>query len=208
MVAGGYLTELLGGDPDSEGDPAILDGALDAFLDFGIKRTSMGEIAKRSGVSPATLYRRYASKSAVITAVGFREARRFVAEVDGRVDRSAPPRAQVTEGFVAFATTLAQNKLLRRLLVTEPDVTLPYLTTEAGPLLAVGRAYLAATLHDIQPENGMTDSEVQQVAEIFARLALSLALTPDGVIPLDDDAAARRFAESHLAGLVRIPVDS
>ena len=205
MVADEVLTGLLGKPLDDEGDPAILDGALAAFLDFGIKRTSMGEIAKRSGVSPATLYRRFASKNAVVTAVGLREARRFVATVDGAVDRTADPRSRVTAGFVAFVTTLAGNQLLRRLLVTEPDVVLPYVTTEAGPLLALGRSYIASILSEFQPRNGMSDKETEQVAEIFARLALSLALTPDGAIPLDDAPAAAAFAESHLFALIRIP---
>ena len=205
MVTDEFLTELLGNGVEDEGDPAILDGALQAFLDFGIKRTSMGEIAKRSGVSPATLYRRFASKNAVVTAVGLREARRFIATVDNAVDRTIEPRDRVTQGFVAFATTLAGNRLLQRLLVTEPDAVLPYVTTGAGPVLAIGRGYIATILREFQPLNGMSDKEIEEVAEILARLALSLALTPGGVIPLDDPEAAATFAESHLALLIRIP---
>ena len=205
MAIVGILQQMLGGDPsDDEGDPAILDGALAAFLDFGIKRTSMNEVAKRSGVSPATLYRRYSSKNAVVQAVGLREAVRFVEAVDARIDRSAPVEEQVTEGFVAFATTLANNRLLRRLLTTEPDVVLPFLTTNAGPLLAVGRAYLAADLRVMQQSGGLPEYDVDYVAEILARLALSLALTPDGLIPIDDDAAARDFARAHIGALVRV----
>ncbi|NMN95725.1 TetR/AcrR family transcriptional regulator [Antrihabitans stalactiti] len=205
MAIVGILQQMLGGDPsDDEGDPAILDGALAAFLDFGIKRTSMNEVAKRSGVSPATLYRRYSSKNAVVQAVGLREAVRFVEAVDARIDRSAPVEEQVTEGFVAFATTLANNRLLRRLLTTEPDVVLPFLTTNAGPLLAVGRAYLAADLRVMQQSGGLPEYDADYVAEILARLALSLALTPDGLIPIDDDAAARDFARAHIGALVRV----
>jgi AcrR family transcriptional regulator len=205
MAIVGILQQMLGGDPSAdEGDPAILDGALAAFLDFGIKRTSMNEVAKRSGVSPATLYRRYSSKNAVVQAVGLREAVRFVEAVDARIDRSAPAEEQVTEGFVAFATTLANNRLLRRLLTTEPDVVLPFLTTNAGPLLGVGRAYLAGYLRDMQASGALPDYDADYVAEILARLALSLALTPDGLIPIADDAAAREFARAHIGALVRV----
>jgi len=203
MAEGGFLQQLLGA-AEQEGDPAILDGALAAFLDFGIRRTSMAEIAKRSGVSPATLYRRYASKNAVVVAVGMREAQRFIEAVDARVDRSAPPREQMTEGFVAFSSILARNELLRRLLVTEPDTVLPYVTTGAGPLLAAGRAYLSDHIREMQKSGGIEDFDADQVAEILARLALSLALTPDGVIPVEDESAIREFASSHLATLIRI----
>ena len=39
-------------------------------MEFGIRRTSMGEIARRSGLSPATLYRRFAGKDELVWAVG------------------------------------------------------------------------------------------------------------------------------------------
>ena len=56
----------------------VLDAALSAFLDFGIRRTTMSEIARRARISPATLYRRYAQKSDVVMGVGLREAKDFV----------------------------------------------------------------------------------------------------------------------------------
>ena len=70
--------------PDAEADAsraAILDGALAAFLDVGIRRTSMGDVARRARISPATLYRKFAGKSGLVQAVGLREARRFLADM-------------------------------------------------------------------------------------------------------------------------------
>jgi AcrR family transcriptional regulator len=190
---------------DSTSDPAILDGAMSAFLDFGIRRASMNEIAKRAHISPATLYRRFANKTALVEAVVLREAREFVVAVDNRVDRAASAREQVVEGFVAFTVMLAGNRLLRRLLITEPETILPQLTIGAAPTLALGRAYLAETLRRLQEEEGLPRFDVDGVAEICARLALSLALTPDGIIPIDDEAAARKFADEHITALVRLP---
>ena len=119
----------------------VLDAALSAFLDFGIRRTSMGEIAKRSGVSPATLYRRFAGKDDVVWAVGRREARRLIAEVDARIDPEDSAEDQAVSLFVGFLAGLRANQLLHRLLNTEPEVVLPLLTVQAGPVLAIGRTY-------------------------------------------------------------------
>ena len=33
---------------------SVLDGALESFLDLGMRRTSMGDIARRTGISPAS----------------------------------------------------------------------------------------------------------------------------------------------------------
>ncbi|MBC6450126.1 TetR/AcrR family transcriptional regulator [Actinokineospora xionganensis] len=184
--------------------PEILDGALSAFLEFGIRRTSMGEVAKRSKLSPATLYRRFAQKSDIVRAVAIREAHRFIADVDARIDQDASAEEQVVEGFVAFTQGVRRNQLLTRLLVTEPEFTLPLLTTEAGPFLALGRDYLAAITRRLQAEGKLQPYEPEPVAEILARLALSLVLTPDGVIPVDDVDAARTFARTHITPLVRL----
>ncbi|MFC4127069.1 TetR/AcrR family transcriptional regulator [Nocardia rhizosphaerae] len=188
--------------PVTDGEK-LLDSALSAFLDFGIKRTSMGEIARRAGISPATLYRRFESKNDLVEAVGVREAQRYVAEIDERVRAVAEPGEQLVEIFVAFVTTIAGNELLRRLLSTEPEIILPKLTTEAGPILAVGRGYLADKLREFQA-GGSADFDADLVAEIMARLGLSLALTPDGLIPLDDAEAGREFARRTLLPMVGI----
>lgn len=182
----------------------ILDGALSAFLEFGIRRTSMGEVAKRSNLSPATLYRRFAQKSDIVRAVATREALRLIEDVDACIDTGASAEEQVVEGFVAFTQGVRRNKLLTRLLVTEPEFTLPLLTTEAGPFLALGREYLAAFTRRLQAEGKLQPYDPDPVAEILARLALSLVLTPDGVIPVDDVAAARDFARRHITALVRL----
>ncbi|MFF0490574.1 TetR/AcrR family transcriptional regulator [Nocardia sp. NPDC003482] len=187
--------------PRSDGEQ-LLESALSAFLDFGIKRTSMGEIARRAGISPATLYRRFESKNDLVEAVGVREAQLFVAEIEQRVGSIDDGADQLVEVFVAFITLLARNELLQRLLRTEPEVILPRLTTEAGPILAVGRAYLAEKLRALRDPGDELDFDPDLVAEIMARLAQSLALTPDGLIPLGDEGAARDFARRTLLPMV------
>lgn len=188
--------------PVSDGEK-LLESALSAFLDFGIKRTSMGEIARRAGISPATLYRRYESKNDLVEAVSVREAQRFVAEIDKRVQKVEGVEEQLVEIFVAVITEIAGNELLRRLLRTEPDLILPRLTTDAGPIIAVGRTYLAEKLRELR--SGADDNfDVELVAEIMARLALSLALTPDGLIPIDDVTAGREFARRTLLPMVGV----
>jgi len=188
--------------PVSDGEK-LLESALSAFLDFGIKRTSMGEIARRAGISPATLYRRFESKNDLVEAVSVREAQRFVAEIDKRVQKVDGVEEQLIEIFVAVITEIAGNELLRRLLRTEPDLILPRLTTEAGPIIAVGRTYLAEKLRELR-SSADDDFDFELVAEIMARLALSLALTPDGLIPIDDVAAGRDFARRTLLPMVGV----
>ncbi|WSG63557.1 TetR/AcrR family transcriptional regulator [Nocardia sp. NBC_01730] len=193
--------------PVADGEK-LLESALSAFLDFGIKRTSMGEIARRAGISPATLYRRYESKNDLVEAVSVREAQRFVAAIDRQVQAVSGTDDQLVEIFVAFIGAIAGNELLRRLLRTEPDLILPRLTTDAGPILSVGRGYLAEKLRELRDAGSTHDFDADLVAEIMARLALSLALTPDGLIPVTDQDAAREFARRTLLPMVGVGVSA
>lgn len=185
----------------SIGDDAnrdVLDAAMRSFLDFGIRRTSMGEIARRSGISPATLYRRFAQKSDIVQMVGLREVRRFIDDVESRIDHSAPADDQLVELFVSFANGLRSNQLIRRLLDTEPEIVLPFLTTAGGPVLALGTDYLAEFIERLQGEGQLPRYDARPVAEAMARVALTLPLIPQTSIPIGDSAAARRFARDHL----------
>ena len=194
--------------PEDRNQTRVLDAALLAFLDFGIKRTSMVEVARRCGLSLATLYRRFASKADLIQAVALWQARQFIDQVDAalqrQVDRDASAEDQIVELFVVFLDGLRGNKLLERLLKTEPEIVLPYMTVKGAPVIELGRDYLAEFITRLQDEGKLPEYDPAPLAEMVARTALSMALTPQTVIPLDDDVAMRRFARDHVAVSFRI----
>ncbi|WP_063060689.1 TetR/AcrR family transcriptional regulator [Nocardia sienata] len=195
--------------PRRDQDQSVLSAALQAFLDFGIKRTSMVEVARRGGLSLATLYRRFSSKSDLIQAVGLAQTRDFIEGVDAavaqQIERDAGAEDQIVELFVAFLAGLRGNELLDRLLNTEPEMVLPYLTTRGAPVIELGRDYVAEFITRLQGEGKLPAYDPLPLAEMIARTALSLALTPQTVIPLDDDVAVRRYARDHVAVSFRVP---
>ncbi|MEU6579659.1 TetR/AcrR family transcriptional regulator [Nocardia sp. NPDC046763] len=202
------LPLVRGSGPEDHNQAKVLDAALMAFLDFGIKRTSMVEVARRGGLSLATLYRRFAGKNDLIQAVGLRQARQLVEEVDAAVrvpiERDASAEEQITVLFIAFIEGLRGNQLLVRLLKTEPEVVLPYLTVQGAPVIELGRDYLAEFIARLQAEDKLPQYDPLPLAEMIARAALSLALTPQTVIPLDDPVALRQFARDHIIPGFRI----
>ncbi|OJF82630.1 TetR/AcrR family transcriptional regulator [Nocardia seriolae] len=202
------LPLVRGSGPEDRNQAKVLDAALLAFLDFGIKRTSMVEVARRGGLSLATLYRRYAGKNDLIQAVGLRQARQLVEEIDAQVrepiERDASAEEQITVLFIAFTEGLRGNQLLDRLLKTEPEIVLPYLTVQGAPVIELGRDYLAEFIARLQAEGKLPQYDPLPLAEMIARAALSLALTPQTVIPLDDPVALRRFARDHIIPGFRI----
>ncbi|RMI31366.1 TetR/AcrR family transcriptional regulator [Nocardia stercoris] len=180
----------------------VLDAALQAFLDFGIKRTSMAEVARRGRVSLATLYRRFAGKSELVLAVFLAQAREFLDRADAAVrplvESGAPAPDQIVELFVAFTAGLRENRLLDRIIETDAETVLPYLTVHGSGVIETGRDYLAEFIFRLQREGKLPAYDPLPVAEMVARTSLSFVLTKPTLVPLDDEAAARRFARDHI----------
>ncbi len=189
---------------DDASGPA-LDGALAAFLDFGIRRTSVNEIARRSGISPATLYRWYGSKDGIVAAVALRETRRFLAEVEALVDAADTPEDQLAEVTVVVARRLREQPLLRRLIETEPDDILPRLTTHGWPIIRAGAEYLTGHIERLMDEGLIDRFDPAPLAEMLARVTHSMLLTPTTTLRLDDDDTIRAEARDTFRWLLRLP---
>ena len=171
----------------------VLDAALARFEDFGIRRTTMEDVARGAGVSRVTIYRRFPQKERLVEAVIMREGERFFAELERAVGAKPELEERIVEGFAFTLASAREHVLLTRLIRTE-EGTLPYLTTAGGPVIAAAREFLAR-----QMPRGR-DSEA--VAEIVARLVLSFLLTPESSVALDSPRQARAFARRYVAPLM------
>ncbi|MGH3862179.1 TetR family transcriptional regulator [Actinokineospora sp.] len=190
-------------DTDAVGE-TILDAALAEMLDFGLRRTNVEVVAKRAGVSRATVYRRFVTKDALVQAVLVRESRRFYTEIAEAVAALPTVAERLVEGFVVGVRHARTEPLMNRLLATDPDALLPYLTTHGYAVVAASRDFLVwqgeQVAGKLQP---VENRDPAGVAEIFVRLAISFTLTPRTCIPFDSDEDVRRFATSYLAVLMR-----
>jgi AcrR family transcriptional regulator len=189
------------GEPEDDIAATVLDAALRQFELFGIAKSSMEDVAKRAKVARVTVYRRFAGKDALVEAVFLRELRRYQADLAGAVAGIEAPEDQLAEGFVMTVRTIRNHALLQRLLVSEPDQLLPYLTMEGGPFLELGRAFLAHRMATAL-DDGRTFEEMLVAADLVARLMISFAITPGSPVDFDDPEAARAFARTYLARIL------
>jgi AcrR family transcriptional regulator len=183
--------------PDTTGDATtarILDAAYAEILTFGLRRASVEDIARRAGTARITIYRRFPGKDELVRAVLLREGQRVFAQVDAIIAGIDGTDEQIVEGFAAILAIARSHPLLQRLLVTEADLTVATLTTAGGPVIALGREYLAGHLQRAQEDGRLGPFDHRVAAEILVRLTLSFLLTPESCIPLDTDDQARAFA--------------
>ena len=186
-----------------EATARILDAALGQFEDFGLRRSTMEDIAKRGGMSRITIYRRFPRKENLIEAVLLRELSSFLDCLE-RVGGDEMSAADKMIERLAFALHYLRNHpLLRRLLRTEPESILPSLTVSGGPVVDTAREHIAALIRrDLfrsAPPPAEAERHIQMVAELGVRIVLSFLLTPSSAIPMQTLDDARAFAGDLIA---------
>ena len=199
-----WLNKLIEQEPPrrDETETRIIDAAYELFLTFGLRRTTLGQIAKQAGIGRPTLYRRFADKDAVTQAVFLRETRRVIYSVWQEVQDIEDPQEVLVRSFAVGISTFHRHPLTRRLLDTEPEAILPYLTIKAGGYIDLGHAVLgelAQRLRDSERYQGM---DVDYLLEVLGRLFNSLIVTPTRMVDIDDEEQLNRFVEQCLRPLV------
>lgn len=184
----------------------ILRATLEQAELIGIRRTTMEDVARRSGVGRATLYRRFPTKTALIDAVVLAEVRRFF---EG--DEQARSRADTLEDRLVFSTVftvtfLREHTLLKKLLRTEPETILPSLTVDAGAILDFATDRSAVLLRsEIYGTSRITRAQerhLRTVSELQTRLTLSFIVTPHTSINLAGIDDTRAYVRGYLLPMI------
>jgi AcrR family transcriptional regulator len=180
----------------------ILEAARARLVQFGIRRTSLDDIATAAGVGRATLFRRFPNRDALMLAIVAREARCAVASVDAQITSIEDPEELLVVGALAVIREITGNELLQGLLATDPEQMLPLLTGKGNPILAIGTAYMAGQLQRMAAQGASLAGEPAVTSELLARLALSIALNPEGVVPLDDEQRMEQIVRATFVPMV------
>jgi len=184
-----------------ETNARILRAAVSCFVSCGARGTTMNQVADRAGLGVATVYRRFPRKAELVRAVLVDQASVLVGEVDAAVDPGLELEERVVEGFVAFTRGMAARPLLQKVLTADAEIA-SFLGGGDGHshVVRLVREYLRRSIsRDLDPERAR---EAEVIADIYTRLAVSLVIAPDGVIPMHDDQETRRFARTFLVRLL------
>lgn len=190
------LPDLLAAAPGPAADPVddqILDAALDQVAAYGLKRTTMDDVAKRAGLGRMTVYRRFASKPELLRRLVAREAHRMVEAIAVAAAPEPTGAERVVAAFVAALRLTRTHPLVQRLVHHEPEALLELAHLEDPDLLALARAFVAANL-------GRSPDD--QASEVVVRLVLSYVVLPRSVVDVTDEGQARAFARTVLVPIL------
>jgi AcrR family transcriptional regulator len=187
----------------------ILSATLEQAELVGMRRITMDDVARRSGVGRATLYRRFPTKAALIDAVVLAEARRYFDGNAQACSHATTLEDRLVYGTVFTVTFLREHALLKKLLRTEPETILPSLTVDAGPILDFAIDQSAAELRtDIYGSTAITPDQerhLRTVAEVHARLTLSFIVTQHSSVNLATIDDTRAFVRRYLLPMITGP---
>lgn len=181
-------------DSPSATHTAILDAALDVLARVGITKLALEEVAATAGVSRQTVYRHFGSRDGLLSAVIVREEEALLGLVDEATEGVTEVEQAVHVGLAAALHGADEHPLLQRLLTSEPEALLPFLTLGSGPVLSIVGPAIAEVVQRRASHLGPADLEF--LGDAIGRVVVSYAISPREVAGLErgaaiDDTAAR-----------------
>ncbi|NUS91534.1 MAG: TetR/AcrR family transcriptional regulator [Nocardia sp.] len=181
----------------------ILDAARTQFEQFGVKKTTIGDVAKQADVDRGTIYRRIGSRDDLVRAVSAREVGRFLAELEGIPARHEEVAAIVADIFVTVVTRWRTHGLINRVLALEPGRLLPQVTTEGGAFFTAAVVTTSTILTEAIRQRGLPEiPDLATRVEIAGRVVHSLILQPVGTLNLESEERLGEFARDYIAPLI------
>jgi AcrR family transcriptional regulator len=159
----------------------ILEAAFSAVATHGLSRLTVDDVARLARLSRQTVYRYFDSKDALIQALVYREEETFIEGVRTAHARHDRLEDAMREAILFCLTAAREHPLLDRLLASEADALLPFLTTHGRGLLA--RA--GAVIEELAAGWGLRSELVHRSADVSVRAMVSYVLTPSEDNPED-----------------------
>jgi AcrR family transcriptional regulator len=179
-TSGGTAT----GDATTE---AILDATRTSVLDFGIRRTTLTDVARRAGVSRMTVYRRYPDVDAVLRDLMTREFGRLMEELAAS-GSGADGRARVVARLSAGVRALRAHPLMRKVMEAEPELLLPYVLGRMGETQRRAVAMIAHDVAAAQEDGSARPGDPRLLAQSLLLLAQSFVLSAGIAEDVDEEA--------------------
>ena len=181
-------------------DTAILDAARACVAEFGVRRSTLTEVARRAGVSRPTVYRRWPDSRALIAELLVRELRGIV---DTAMPTSGPARSRIVDGVVAGAARVRSNELFGKIFRTDTDLMLTYVFGRLGRNQRHLLDLFVAEIQQGQTDGSIRTGDPAQLAAMILLIAQSVVQSANTVADLlhgtDMDTELRHAIDAYLA---------
>lgn len=175
----------------------ILDAAFQRVGEVGLSRTTVEDVARGAGLTRQTIYRYFPSKDQMILALVLREQDQLLDGIREAFRLTASLDQALFESALFCLRWTREHPLLDRLLATDADTLLPYLTTRAQPLIEHGRDVMAQL---VAGKGWVRSGPLEGTIDVVVRALLSYTITPPDRAPQDVARDLARMAYAALTG--------
>jgi AcrR family transcriptional regulator len=161
---------------DDQTAEAILAAARAAVLDFGVRRTTLSDVARRAGVSRMTVYNRFGDLHDLMRTLMTLE---FGALLEHVADEAGGEnaRARVVAALVLIARQLPANPLFRKVRAAEPELLAPYVLERLGGTQRVGVELVERAIVEGQADGSIRPGKVRALAAIVLLIEQSFVFS-------------------------------
>ena len=153
----------------------MLDAAATCFARYGVRRTSVQDVAKVLGVNRTTVYRQAGNVEQMASLLAVRETHRTLATLPRRMSWPIGPRA-IVDMMATLVTEAQQHPVLAKMLADERDVIGSLLAGDAPALLKRITAALAPLIAMAMRTGHVAQRDPAVTAEWLVRICGSLIL--------------------------------
>jgi AcrR family transcriptional regulator len=182
----------------AQADPvstAILDAAVIEFERHGFRRVALDDVARRAKVSRMTIYRRFAGRDELVTAVIDRENAVLFSDIASELKNAGPQSNYYVEAFTSAIMRLRRHRVLNRMITEEPALTMQ-LAHRHYPAVLERMADALRVIFPAGFAERIGAEAVDELAETILRYAAMALLVPSAR-PLTTVDDIRAFATSH-----------
>jgi AcrR family transcriptional regulator len=144
-------------------DDVLLDAARDCVLSFGVRRTTLTDIAKRAGTSRMTVYRRFPGVTSVVAALMTREFAKLLSPVDA----TGTARERLVGSATKAAGQLIRDPLMSSVLDRDAELLLPYLVRRIGSTQRLAEKFITEQLTAGHADGSVRPGSVTAQARMF-----------------------------------------
>ncbi|EIC67010.1 TetR/AcrR family transcriptional regulator [Mycobacteroides abscessus] len=169
-AGGGVTVQAM--DAQASADPVterILDAALSCVTEFGVRRTTLVEVAKRAGVSRPSVYRRWP------------DVRTLVAELLTREMGSILPatgrgcaRERLVRSVTGLVTQVREHSIFAAILRSDPELLLTYIVQRLGTSQRALIGWTAMLIVEGQTDGSIRAGTPEQMAAMVLLIGQSV----------------------------------
>jgi AcrR family transcriptional regulator len=171
----------------------ILDAARRTVLDFGVRRTTVSEVARRAGLSRMTVYRRYPDGAALMRALMTREFGALLTTARAQAASEPTARRRLVVAAVRTIDALMTHPLMLRLLELEPELLVPYLTQRVGRFQQLAREAVREAIAEGQADGSVRAGDPAELATTCELAARGLVISARSMSPRQRARALSEF---------------